>query len=114
MIRPPRKVPLEQLQALLPPALLDRMAIDYKIASKDSIKLSGPLVFTTLLHGMLTDSEISLRSMADIFEELTGVTLDHSSLGKRLRVLPTEYFADIFGYLSKKIGDKVNPKSPGP
>lgn len=90
------------------------MAIDHKIASKDSIKLSGPLVFTTLLHGMLEDSEVSLRCMADKFEELTGVTLDHSSLGKRLRVLPTEYFADIFAYLSKKVGDQVSPKSQGP
>src|SRR5258706_7255535 len=114
MIRPPRKIPLEQLQALLPPALLDRMAIEYQIASKHSIKLSGPLVFTTLLHGMLSDSEVSLRCMADKFEELTGVSLDHSSLGKRLRVLPTEYFADIFAYLSKKVGEKINPRSPGP
>jgi hypothetical protein len=114
MIRLPRKVPLAQLRELLPPALLDRMAIDYQIASKDSIKLSGPLVFSTVLHGLLYDSKVSLRCMADKFEDLTGVELDHSTLGKRLRRLPCDYFSDIFAYLSKQIGDRINPRSPGP
>jgi hypothetical protein len=113
MIHSERMVAFGQFQELLPPSLLDRMAIDYQIASKDSIKLSGPLVFSTLLHGLLYDSKVSLRCMADKFEDLTGVYLDHSTLGKRLRRLPVDYFSDVFAYLSKKVADKINPKSPG-
>jgi hypothetical protein len=90
------------------------MAIDYKIASKDSVKLSGPLVFMTLLHGLLYDSKVSLRCMADKFEEITGIYLDHSTLGKRLALICFEYFADIFALLYTKVNDKINPRSPGP
>lgn len=113
MIQRSPRVPLSELRKLLPPCLLDRMAMDYKIASKDSIKLSGPLVFMTLLHGLLYDSKVSLRCMADKFEEITGVYLDHSTLGKRLKLLPFEYFADIFAFLYKKVDTKINPRSPG-
>lgn len=89
------------------------MAVDYRLASRDSIKLSGPLVFMTLLHGLLYDSKVSLRCMADKFEEITGVYLDHSTLGKRLRLIPFEYFSDVFALLYKKVDGKINTRSPG-
>jgi len=108
-----RRIPLRQFRALLPPPLLEQMAVDYQIDSKNAIKLSGPLVFSTLLHGLLYDSRVSLRCMADKFAEHTGVSLHHSTLGKRLAQLPIDYFEEIFAFLYAKVDDKINPRSPG-
>src|SRR5438552_4554415 len=108
-----RRIPLRQFRGLLPPYLLEQMAVDYKIDSDNSIKLSGPLVFSTLLHGLLYDSKVSLRCMADKFAEHTGIDLHHSTLGKRLALLPTDYFEEIFTFLHARVSDKINPRSPG-
>ena len=108
-----RRIPLRQFRGLLPPYLLEQMAVDYKIDSDNSIKLSGPLVFSTILHGLLYDSKVSLRCMADKFAEHTGIDLHHSTLGKRLALLPTDYFEEIFTFLYAKVNDKINPRSPG-
>jgi hypothetical protein len=88
--------------------------MDYKLDSRSSVKLSGPLVFCTLLHGLLYDTNISLRSMAAKFEDFTGVALHHSTLGKRIRALPVGFFAETFEYVHEVVADRINTRSPGP
>jgi hypothetical protein len=108
------RVPLSELEKVLPHAFLERLAVPYKIDSKHSIKLSGPLVFTTVLLGLLSGSKIALRSMADIFMDITGKSLDHSALGKRFAKLPIEYFSDILKRVQRHVRDKINARSRGP
>ncbi len=74
------KVPISLFNKLLPDALLERLAIPYELDSNHSAKLSGALVFCTLLRGLLYDTDIALRSMVAQFYQFTGVTLHYSSL----------------------------------
>ncbi len=108
------KVPISLFNKLLPDALLERLAIPYELDSNHSAKLSGALVFCTLLRGLLYDTDIALRSMVAQFYQFTGVTLHYSSLSKRLKSISPEYFREIYEYVAAGVKQHVNPKSPGP
>lgn len=109
-----KRIPISLFNALLPASTLERFAIPYKLDSKNSVKLSGQLMFCTLLRGLLYDTDVALRAMAVKFEESTGMSLHYSALSKRLRSIDSEYFRDIFDYVAGVVGPQVNPKSPGP
>ena len=99
--------------ALLPSKVLEQLAVPYKLDRNNSIKLSGPLVFFTLLRGLLYGQQAALRLLAANFEEFTGVSLDHSSISKRLSTIDVEYFHDIYAHLAKLQRSRINPRSPG-
>jgi len=109
-----KRIPISLFNALLPSATLERFAIPYKIDSKNSVKLSGQLMFCTLLRGLLYDTDVALRAMAVKFEESTGESLHYSAISKRMRSIKSEYFHDVFEYVASTVKAHVNPKSPGP
>lgn len=113
MVSDSRRISLSMFNTLLPSELVERLAVPYKLDRDNSIKLSGPLVFFTLLRGLLYSQQAALRLMAISFEEFTGVSLDHSSLSKRLSTIDVAYFHDIYEHLAKLQKSKINPRSPG-
>src|SRR5580692_9135542 len=110
----PNRIHVSLFSELLPAAKLESLAVKYELDSANSIKLSGPLVFCTILHGLLYYSEVSLRLLCAKFVQYTEVPLDHSTLGKRLSSISPEYFEKIFDHLAGILKGKINPKSPGP
>jgi hypothetical protein len=108
-----KRIPISLFNKLLPSSKLEQLAVPFKLDSDNSVKLSGQIVFCTLLRGLLYDTDVALRAMAAKFEEFTGVSLHYSSLSKRLRSINPEYFRDIFDYLTGVVKPLVNPKSPG-
>lgn len=113
MVPTTRRISLPMFEALLPAELVDRLAVPYKLDRDNSIKLSGPLVFFTLLRGLLYSQQAALRLMAMDFEEFTGVSLDHSALSKRLSKIDVGFFHDIYEHLANLQKSKINPRSPG-
>lgn len=110
----PKRLSIKAFEELLPSKRLERLALTYELDATQSIKLSGPLMFLTLLRGVVYHQEVSLRLMADDFLEATGVRLHYSALSKRLSRINVEYFHDVFDYLVKVLKDEINPRSHGP
>jgi hypothetical protein len=109
-----KRIPISLFNKLLPSSKLEQLAVPFKLDSDSSVKLSGQIVFCTLLRGLLYDTDVALRAMAAKFEEFTGVSLHYSSLSKRLRSIKPDYFREIFEYVASVVKAQVNPKSPGP
>ena len=109
-----KRLSIKAFEELLPSKRLERLALTYELDATQSIKLSGPLMFLTLLRTILSHQEVSLRLMADDFLDATGVQLHYSTLSKRLSRMTVEYFHDVFDYLAKVLKDEINPKSHGP
>ena len=110
----PKRLSIKAFEELLPAKRLERLALTYELDATQSIKLSGPLMFLTLLRGVVYHQEVSLRLMADDFLEATGVRLHYSALSKRLSRINVEYFHDVFDYLVNVLKDEINPRSHGP
>ena len=108
------RIAFRKFNELLPAKRLERFAVKYGLDRKHSIKLSGPLMFLTLLRGLLGNQKVSLRLMASDYAEATGISLDHSAIAKRLSSIKVDYFKDLFDYLSGILKDRINPRSPGP
>jgi len=109
-----KRIPISLFNKLLPASKLESFAVKYKIDRANSVKLSGDVVFCTLLRGLLYDTNVSLRAMADKFHDFTNVELHYSSLSKCLRSINVGYFEDIYGHVSGLVKEQVNPRSPGP
>jgi len=97
------KVSAEQLDALLPPSLLDQLAFTYKVDAKNQIRLPGKLVFLCLLHNLLHHKDLTLRLLEETYQQKTGQHADHSSFGARLATIKPAYFEAIFQYLYQKM-----------
>src|SRR5438552_17669389 len=101
------KIPLQKLLDLLPVALLDRLALRFRVNAVNQIRLSGQLVFLCLLNGLVNHPKLTQRLLEETYEQLTGQTADHSSFGKRLATLPPEYVAALFRHLYQQMQPRL-------
>ena len=97
------KVTYRKFKNLIPPALLDDLAVDYNVNANNQVRLPGQLVFLCLLNGLLNHPDLSLRMLEQQYERITKSSCDHSSFGKRLAALNPKYFRAILSHLRSRI-----------
>jgi hypothetical protein len=96
-------IPLDQLLALLPGQLLDRLAVQFAVNKANQVKLRGQTVFLCLLNSLVNNPVVSQRLLEATYEKLTGQTADHSSFGKRLAAITPDYFEALFAHVYRAI-----------
>src|SRR5574337_267000 len=101
------KIPLEKLLDLLPPELLDRLAVQYSVNAVNQIRLTGQTVFLCLLNALVNHPKLTQRMLEETFAQLKGETADHSSFGKRLATIKPEYFEAIFRHLYRQMQPRM-------
>lgn len=101
------------LLSLLPPDLLDRLALEHDVDAKNQIRLPGSTVFVCLLNGLLNHADLTLRLLEDLYQKIfqpqTGHTTDHSTFGKRLASIKPDYFAALYAYLHQQLAPQARP-----
>jgi len=103
------KLPVQKLLALLPPSLLDRLAVQYAVNAVNQIRLTGQAVFLCLLNGLVNHPKLTQRLLEETYQQLHGHTADHSSFGKRLEQINPDYFAALFRDLSRQMEARMTP-----
>ena len=88
-------------------SLLDKLAIEYGVNARNHVKLPGQAVFLCLLNGLLNHPELSQRMLEEQYKKLTGRSCDHSSFGKRLSAMNSDYVQAILSHLHKVIGPYI-------
>ena len=101
-------IPVTELLALLPPTLLDRLALQYQVNAVNQVRLSGQTMFVCLLNGLVNHPPLTLRLLEETYQQLTGHTADHSSFGKRLATLNPAYLDAIYQALQRQIGTQMS------
>lgn len=106
-------IALEKLLALLPPPLLEQLALEHKVDAKNQVRLTGSTVFVCLLNGLVNHSDLTQRLLEDIYQERfaphTKSKADHSSFGKRLATIKPAYFEAIYAHLHQKLAPQATP-----
>ena len=88
-------------------SLLDKLAIEYNINARNQVKLPGQAVFLCVLNGLLNHPELTLRMLEEQYEKLTGQSCDHSSFGKRLSTMDSDYIQAVLAHLHKVVGPHI-------
>jgi transposase len=88
-------------------SLLDKLAIEYSVNARNHVKLPGQAVFLCLLNGLLNHPELTQRMLEEQYEKLTGQSCDHSSFGKRLSSMDSDYIQAVLWHLHKVIGPDI-------
>jgi Transposase DDE domain len=96
-------IPEQRLFELLPAALLDRLAVKFRVNKVNQIRLAGQTVFLCLLNTLLRHPAVTQRLLEAQYQKLTGQTADHSSFGKRLARIDPEYFRALFEHVYHQI-----------
>src|SRR5713101_2113504 len=102
-------LPVQKLLVLLPPPLLDRLAVQYAVNAVNQVRLTGQTVFICLLNALVNHPKLTQRLLEETFRKLTGRTADHSSFGKRLATVKPEYFEAIFRHLQQRLQPQMRP-----
>jgi hypothetical protein len=102
-------LPVQKLLALLPPKLLDRLAIQYAVNAVNQVRMTGQAVFICLLNGLVNHPQLTQRLLEETYQQLHGHSADHSSFGKRLEQLNPDYFAALFGHLYREMEPRIAP-----
>jgi hypothetical protein len=105
-------LPVQKLLALLPPALVDRLAIQYGVDAVNQIRLTGRAVFVCLLNGLVNHPKLTQRLLEESYEQLHGHPADHSSFGKRLAQIKPEYFAALYRDLYRQMQPRMARGDP--
>ena len=92
---------------MLPKGLLKELSEKYKIDYKIK-KLSGEVIFLTLIQALFSSTNLSLRNLAIqlkdkkfqkyILKNRDYITIDHTAFHYRLNKMSSEYFREIFEY----------------
>jgi hypothetical protein len=96
-------IPLHHLVDLMPAKLLDRLAVPLRVNKVNQIKLPGQTVFLCLLNSLVSNPVVSQRILEATYQKVTGKTVDHSSIGKRLTTINPDYFEAIFTHVYRAI-----------
>lgn len=96
-------IPLHQLLDLIPSKLMDRLATVLHVNKVNQIKLRGQTVFLCLLNSLVNNPVVSQRILEATYQKVTGQNVDHSSFGKRLKVINPEFFEALFTHLYRAI-----------
>jgi hypothetical protein len=102
-------LPVQKLLALLPPPLLDRLAVQYAVNAVNQVRLTGQAVFLCLLHALVNHPKLTQRLLEETYAQLHGHTADHSSFGKRLEQINPEYFAALYRHLYREMQPRLSP-----
>lgn len=106
-------VALEKLLALLPPALLGRLALEHKVDARNQVRLTGSTVFVCLLNGLVNHGDLTQRLLEEIYQQRfaprTGHRADHSSFGKRLATIRPAFFAALYAHLHQQLAPQATP-----
>jgi hypothetical protein len=107
-------VTTDDFLGLLPPDLLDRLAVEYQTDACNQVTLPGRAVLVCLLNGILNHPELTLRLLEEIYHRETGQTADHSSFGRRLATIPAGYFQAVCDHLHRTVRDHAaRDRTPG-
>jgi len=104
-MRPKERITCQELLALIPNKLLERAAQETKIDYSVS-KLTGKNMFALLLWGMVSEKQISLKILEDVFcspalQQITGnKNINKSTISYRLRNMNPVYFKKVFDHLA--------------
>lgn len=102
-------LPVQKLLALLPPTLLDRLAIQYRVNAVNQVRLTGQAVFLCLLNGLVNHPKLTQRLLEETYQQLHGHAADHSSFGKRLEQINPAYFAALYRHLYQQMQPRITP-----
>ena len=102
-------ITIKSLMPLLSTKRLETLALKHQVDAKNQIRLPGTAVFVCLLNGLLNQEELTLRLLEETFTKMTGQHADHSSFGKRLKSLPSGYFAEIYEHLYEQLAPQMTP-----
>ena len=107
-------VPLEKLQELLPPRLLDKLALELEVNAPNQVRLPGQAVFLCLLNTVVNNPVVTQRLLEESYFQLFGTTADHSSFGKRLATLPPDYLKALFTHVYRLVEATLPTEKRGP
>lgn len=107
-MRPKKSISCEELLGLIPEQLLEKIGQETKVDHSVS-KLTGKNMFSLLLYGLISEKEVSLKILKDVFESplfqgLNGTArlkINKSSLSYRLKKMKSDYFRKIFEQLAQ-------------
>ena len=63
-------IPIEALLALLPPSLLEKLAVQCKVDAEHEIRLPGDVAFVCLLNGLVNHPLLTQRLLEEIRERV--------------------------------------------
>lgn len=103
-----KNIGMRQLFDIVPEGVLEELAKELGV-DKPNQKLTGSIMYKTLIYSTLSSHRLSLRVMETMYNSAlfqaifgTGNTTSHSSLADRLGKLNPVFFERIFNYLSDK------------
>jgi hypothetical protein len=105
-------VPVEELLALVPSGLLEKLALAYRVDKANQIRLTGPTVFVCLLNGLLNPARVTQRLLQETYQRLTGKSVHYSSFSYRLGTIPPDYFDALFTHLYRAVQAPLGRGSP--
>lgn len=105
-------VPLEKLEGLLSPRLLESLAVEMEVDAPNQVRLPGRAVFLCLLNTVINSPVVTLRLLEENLLYLFGTRTDHSSFGRRFAKLSPDYFEAIFVHLYRRLEAQL-PKRGG-
>jgi len=104
-------IALDKLLCLLPPNLLDRLALEHQVDAKNQIRLRGSTVFVCLLNGLMNHGDLTQRLLEEMYQQRyqpqTGCKADHSSFGKRLATIKPAFFAALYAHLHQQLAPQA-------
>lgn len=101
------KLSFSKFKSLIPMPLLDKLALQYQVNTKNQVRLPGQTVFLCLLNGLLNHVQLTQRMLEEQYEKLTGQLCDHSSFGKRLDSVDWQFFQAIFEHLYSRLSSSI-------
>lgn len=101
-------ITFRKLQPLLSTTRLNKLAFTHQVDAKNQIRLPGAAVFVCLLNGLLNHEELTLRLLEETYTKMTKQHADHSSFGKRLKSIPSGYFADLYQHLYEQLSPTMS------
>jgi hypothetical protein len=102
-------VPLAELLLLMPTALLEKLAVAYRVDKANQVRLSGQTVFVCLLNTLLNHAIVTQRLLQETFQRLTGKPVHYSSFSYRLGTLRPDYLDAIFTHLYRRVQTQLTP-----
>ena len=104
-------IALEKLLSLLPPCLLEQLALEHHVDARNQVRLRGSTVFICLLNGLLNHGDLTQRLLEEIYQQhyqpQTAHRADHSSFGKRLASIKPAFFAAIYAHLHQRMAPQA-------
>jgi len=96
-------IPVDELLTLLPAQRLDQLAVACRVNAPNQIRLSGQTVFVCLLNCLANHPMLTQRLLEETFTSFMGRPTDHTSFGKRLKVIKPAFFEAAFVHLYRQI-----------